>query len=140
MDDEEVEAFLEEFAGELRDSRFSDLADQDELRDVDLDDEEFEARRPRDPRKEAYLMLVGLKSQIALYHRDTAQNALNLLNAALDEGRVGGVAIVREHRASSDIEAAVETIDFTELPDMSQNLEAIEELIELVITPRERLR
>ncbi|MBL4538706.1 MAG: hypothetical protein JKP96_08545 [Oceanicaulis sp.] len=140
MDDEEVERFLSEFSTDLRNSPFTDLADRDVFRDVEMDEGEMEPRRPRDPRKEAWLMLSALKTQIALYHQDTFKKALSRLNEGLSEGEVQGAAIMGEPRegireSGDEIE---EGFDFSNLPDMSGTLAELDELIEIVTSRPER--
>ncbi|MCF8880140.1 hypothetical protein L5876_09960 [Hyphobacterium sp. SN044] len=77
---------------ELRDARFSELADVEEAQRIDLDGGERLRRRP--PRHEVLTILKGLHTKIALQHKGTVNCALRRLNEVLEKGQVTGALIV----------------------------------------------
>lgn len=77
---------------ELRDARFSELADVEEARRVDLEGDEW--LRRREPRHEVLTILKGLHTKIALQHRGTVDGALRRLNEVLEKGQVTGALVV----------------------------------------------
>jgi len=134
MDDEEVEIFLNGLIDELRDTRFSELADVEESRRIDL--EGGERLRRREPRYEALTILKGLRTQIALQHKGTIDGALQRLNEVLEMGQVTGALIVSGTVEAETSAPVGHVFDMKELPDLSEELSELDALIALIAEPR----
>ena len=134
MDDEEVEIFLNGLIDELRDSRFSELADVEEARRIDLEGDERPRRR--EPRYEALTILKGLRTQIALQHKGTVEGALQRLNEVLEKGQVTGALILSGTVGADSSALVADAFDMNELPDLSEELSELDTLIALITEPR----
>ena len=161
MNDQEIEAFLDTLRNELRNTRFSDLAEPEQFRQRPFPDPDlFEDRPDRDldpdgeargkaeridplrPREEAIFLLEALKTQITLLHQGTVYKTLNRLGDLVPDAGISSVLITSEARGSDADEPtdAEEALNLEALPDLSEAIAALGKLIgEIADPPAESL-